>query len=108
MDFARRFTIGQILVQIIIVLLFALVPVEPLLSQVITSDVSQYSHTSWLSRDGPFLGNLNSVAQTKDGYIWIGSGFSLLRFDGIEFLPWRPPEGQALSLLPIEKVLGRP
>ena len=106
MDFARRFTIGQIFVQIIIVLLFALVPVEPLLSQVITSDVSQYSHTSWLSRDGPFLGNLNSVAQTKDGYIWIGSGFSLLRFDGIEFLPWRPPEGQALSLLPIEKVLG--
>jgi len=82
-----------------------IVPSMPLDAQLITTDISQYGHSSWLSKDGFFQGGLNSVTQTKDGYVWIGSGFGLIRFDGQQFLPWQPAQGQSLPV-PIFKVLG--
>jgi hypothetical protein len=32
-----------------------------------------------------FLSGVNAVAQTEDGYIWLGTHKGLVRFDGIEF-----------------------
>ena len=45
-------------------------------------DISQYAHTSWKIRDGFTKGTINSIAQTPDGYLWLGTQFGLLRFDG--------------------------
>src|SRR6266403_433084 len=59
-------------------------------------DVSQYAHTSWKVRDGLFKAGINSVAQTPDGYLWLGSQFGLLRFDGVRNVPWQPPPDQHL------------
>src|SRR5437773_1598854 len=59
-------------------------------------DVSQYAHTSWKVRDGFFKAGINSVAQTPDGYLWLGSQFGLLRFDGVRNVPWQPPPDQHL------------
>jgi signal transduction histidine kinase/ligand-binding sensor domain-containing protein len=59
-------------------------------------DVSQYAHTSWTVRDGFSLGNVYAMAQTPDGYLWLGSEFGLFRFDGIHAVPWQPPAGQQL------------
>src|SRR5258708_3273675 len=53
-------------------------------------DVSQYAHTSWKVRDGFTKGSINSIAQTPDGYIWLGTEFGLLRFDGVRAIPWQP------------------
>ena len=36
------------------------------------------------------------MAQTPDGYLWLGTEFGLFRFDGVRFLPWQPPAGQQL------------
>ena len=36
------------------------------------------------------------MAQTPDGYLWLGTEFGLLRFDGIRSIPWEPPAGQHL------------
>jgi signal transduction histidine kinase len=47
-------------------------------------------------QDGVFTSKPNSIAQTSDGYLWIGTGGGLLRFDGIRFFPWTPPEGEKL------------
>jgi hypothetical protein len=33
-------------------------------------DISQYAHTAWMVRDG-------------DGYLWLGTEFGLVRFDGV-------------------------
>jgi signal transduction histidine kinase/ligand-binding sensor domain-containing protein len=56
--------------------------------------VSQYAHYAWTVRDGFSLGNVYTMAQTPDGYLWLGTEFGLFRFDGVRFLPWQPPAGQ--------------
>ena len=53
-------------------------------------DVSQYAHTAWLVREGFTQGYIRSIAQTPDGYIWLGTGFGLFRFDGVRVEPWQP------------------
>ncbi len=42
------------------------------------------SHMSWTRRDGA-PSDIAALAQTKDGYLWIGSSFGLFRFDGTDF-----------------------
>ena len=54
-------------------------------------DVSQYAHTAWFFREGFAPGRVTSMAQTADGYLWLGTEFGLLRFDGVRTVPWRPP-----------------
>ena len=59
-------------------------------------DVSQYAHTSWTARDGFLKGAVRSIVQTPDGYLWLGTEFGLVRFDGVQFIPWIPPPGRHL------------
>src|SRR5215831_3129831 len=59
-------------------------------------DVSQYAHTAWKVRDGFTKGAIFSIAQTQDGYLWLGTESGLVRFDGIRALPWQPPGGDQL------------
>ena len=59
-------------------------------------DVSQYAHTAWKVRDGFVKGEIISIAQTPDGYLWLGTEFGLLRFDGVRAVPWQPPPDQHL------------
>jgi signal transduction histidine kinase/ligand-binding sensor domain-containing protein len=59
-------------------------------------DVSQYAHTAWKVRDGTVKGAILSIAQTPDGYLWLGTEFGLARFDGVRAVPWQPPAGEHL------------
>ena len=59
-------------------------------------DISQYAHTSWKIRDGFTTGAINALAQTSDGYLWLGTEFGLYRFDGVRTVPWQPPSGSEL------------
>jgi PAS domain S-box-containing protein len=69
--------------------------------------ISQYAHTAWRVRDGVFPGVPDAIAQTTDGYIWIGSEGGLLRFDGVRFVRWTPPNGgEQLRTTPIMSLLG--
>ena len=68
-------------------------------------DVNQYAHTSWKIRDGFAKGEINAVAQTPDGYLWLGTEAGLLRFDGVHAVPWQPPENQHLPPGPICSLL---
>src|ERR1700722_16136662 len=54
-------------------------------------DVSQYAHTAWLVREGFTQGYIRSIAQTTDGYIWLGTRFGVFRFDGVRVEHWQPP-----------------
>jgi signal transduction histidine kinase/ligand-binding sensor domain-containing protein len=67
--------------------------------------LSQYAHTAWTVRDRVFKGNIYAMAQTPDGYLWLGSEFGLYRFDGVRSIPWYPPEGQRLSEQNINSLL---
>jgi signal transduction histidine kinase/ligand-binding sensor domain-containing protein len=70
--------------------------------------MSQYRHTAWRTQDGAFSGTPRRIAQTADGYIWIGTVIGLVRFDGIRFVPWIPPEGQELPSPRINSLLATP
>jgi signal transduction histidine kinase/ligand-binding sensor domain-containing protein len=68
--------------------------------------ISQYGHTAWRIQDGVFSGAPHAITQTTDGYLWIGTESGLLRFDGIRFVPWTPPEGKSLPSSAIYSLLG--
>ncbi len=68
-------------------------------------DVSQYAHTAWKIRDGFTKGTIFSVAQTPDGYLWLGTEFGLVRFDGARAVPWSPPAGEQLPSTWIQDLL---
>lgn len=57
-------------------------------------DISQYAHQAWTVRDGFFKGSIYAIAQTADGYLWLGTEFGLSRFDGVRSLEWQPPQGE--------------
>ncbi len=52
-------------------------------------DISQYAHTAWKIREGFFNGTIVAIAQTPDGYLWLGTEFGLLRFDGVRYATCR-------------------
>ena len=53
--------------------------------------LTQYRHTAWRVQDGYFASAPNAIAQTADGYIWIGTGAGLVKYDGVRFVPWVAP-----------------
>jgi signal transduction histidine kinase/ligand-binding sensor domain-containing protein len=59
-------------------------------------DVSQYIHTAWRVRDGFPRGEVRAIVQTPDGYLWLGTEYGLLRFDGVRAVPFQAPANQHL------------
>lgn len=49
---------------------------------------------TWLDRDGIPESTALAVAQTPDGYLWVGSPDGLLRFNGVQFTRGDGPAGQ--------------
>jgi len=68
--------------------------------------VSQYAHTAWKVGEGFSKGLIRSLAQTPDGYLWLGTEFGLLRFDGVRAVPWEPPEREHLRSTDIRSLKG--
>lgn len=48
-------------------------------------DTSQYIHDRWGPEQGFPGGVVYAIAQTSDGYLWIGAENGLVRFDGLSF-----------------------
>jgi signal transduction histidine kinase/ligand-binding sensor domain-containing protein len=69
-------------------------------------DVSQYAHTAWKVREGFAKGSIISIAQTPDGYLWVGTAFGLSRFDGVRNVPWKPPPNQYLPSAVITRLVA--
>jgi ligand-binding sensor domain-containing protein len=69
-------------------------------------DVNQYVHRAWRSSEGSVAGAVLSIGQTSDGYLWLGTEFGLLRFDGVRIVPWQPPRGSSLPDSHIRCLLG--
>src|SRR6202790_5801938 len=59
-------------------------------------DITQYAHTAWKIRDGFSKGRVTSFAHTPAGYLWLGTEFGLLRFDGIRHVLWDETAGGPL------------
>lgn len=49
--------------------------------------MSQYGHTGWRLQDGELPAPAYPMAQTSDGYLWIGTQAGVVRYDGERFVP---------------------
>jgi ligand-binding sensor domain-containing protein len=67
--------------------------------------ISQYGHTAWTIREGFLGGPVSSIAQTPDGYLWLGTESGLLRFDGVRAVRWQPRADEQLPSTNILKLL---
>jgi signal transduction histidine kinase/ligand-binding sensor domain-containing protein len=55
-------------------------------------------------RDGLLPAAPSAIAQTTDGYLWIGSAAGLMRFDGVKFEAWKAADG--VSRLPDDRIVA--
>ena len=44
-----------------------------------------FSIRRWTVDDGLPQNRISKIAQTEDGYLWLGTWFGLVRFDGVQF-----------------------
>ena len=47
-----------------------------------------YVVDTWQTEDGLPQNSVTSLAQTRDGYLWVGTQDGLARFDGVRFVPF--------------------
>ena len=69
-----------------------LMPAMPKSGAEDTGPITQMYHSSWTAKDG-LRGFVSSLAQTEDGFLWIGTTEGLYRFDGMTFEAYKPEAG---------------
>jgi signal transduction histidine kinase len=69
--------------------------------------ISQYSHVAWGPNEGA-PSRILAIAQTNDGYLWIGSAQGLFRFDGLTFQRYQIQSDPHLPSGPVVSLLALP
>src|SRR5271166_139649 len=59
--------------------------------------ITQYTRAVWTQADGLPQDNIRSIAQTTDGYLWLGTEEGLARFDGYDFVTFTKDGGSLPS-----------
>ena len=79
----------------------------PAFSLDLDRSVSQFYYTFWSEKDGA-PSQISALAQTADGYLWIGSAQGLFRFDGVRFEEYNPQPGVDLPSHSIYSLMATP
>jgi PAS domain S-box-containing protein len=58
--------------------------------------IHQFNCQNWTRQTGLPVGRINAIAQTKDGFLWLGAQQGLVRFDGVAF-----------TLIPLDESVAR-
>lgn len=56
-------------------------------------EFTQYTRTFWTQAQGLPQDTIRAIAQTPDGYLWLGTREGLARFDGSDFLTFSKSDG---------------
>lgn len=79
----------------------------PLSAQGTDQSLSQLYHTAWTARDGA-PSEVQALAQTTDGFLWVGTQFGLFRFDGVRFELFEPAAPDTLPSVSVRSLLAIP
>src|SRR6185437_11603682 len=55
--------------------------------------LTQYKRTVWTQAQGLPQDTIRAIAQTRDGYLWLGTDEGLARFDGYDFATFTMQNG---------------
>lgn len=74
-----------------------LVSASHLLAEAVTNEPVRYNVRSWQTDEGLPQNSVHALAQTPDGYLWVGTHEGLARFDGVRFLLLDDPDAPFLK-----------
>jgi ligand-binding sensor domain-containing protein len=94
---SRTFDLNRRIVRTFRICLLVALSCSPLLALDPNQPLDQLYHTSWNAKDG-LNGSVTALAQTADGYLWIGTSDGLFRFDGLYFERYKPESGSLPSV----------
>ena len=69
--------------------------------------IVQFHYTAWSVNDSA-PSEISALAQTEDGYLWIGSPHGLFRFDGLKFEEYKPQPGVELPSHGVYSLMATP
>lgn len=69
---------------------------------------SSYVRDVVSTRDGMPDTQISAVAQTTDGYLWLGTRRGLVRYDGLAFTTYAPPAVEALPSTSVNALVAEP
>src|ERR1700681_3222452 len=95
----RALVLGTVFASLLLVALPRALALDP------DRRISQYGHTVWRIQDGAISPPTN-IAQTTDRVLWVTTVQGLMRFDGVRFMPWQPPQGQNLPGTRFSAIFG--
>jgi signal transduction histidine kinase/ligand-binding sensor domain-containing protein len=83
------------LFRLVLILLIAAFSWQWGMAETAVPQAQRIIHESWTFKDGAPEG-VSALAQTADGFLWLGAPAGLVRFDGVRFEPFRSPFGDQL------------
>ena len=85
----------------------ALLPMAPALALNPQIRLQDYNHAMWTAKDGA-PADIQTMAQTPDGWLWLGTSTGLYRFDGTHFSRYALPGGDEMRHSQIRSLYARP
>jgi diguanylate cyclase (GGDEF)-like protein len=70
--------------------------------------ITQYLQTAWTSEAGLPENSVQAIAQTRDGYLWVGTQEGLGRFDGMHFVTYTRHSTPGLASDSIQSLAADP
>ncbi len=64
--------------------------------------ITQYIMNNWQLKEGLPHNSILAIVQTRDGYIWLGTGNGLVRFDGVRFIVFNKRNTEQIKMNVIE------
>ena len=98
------FALGSWIVRTVLLILAVSSPARALDP---SRSLAQLHHTAWTIEDGA-PPDVWALAQSPDGYLWLGTGAGLYRFDGVRFEQFQAANGEHLPSPNINALFAAP